>query len=159
MGSLFGAIVLVGDVLKGVIAVLIGRAFGKAFGIDLAIVAALMVIIGHNWSIFAKFRGGKGIATSLGVIIALSPSSLIVVLPVWILIFLLTGFVSLASVLAAVSYPVSAIFFYSGDRYIIGLTIALAILAVYRHRGNLVRLVHGEEHRFLYHEKRGAKEK
>lgn len=159
MGSLFGAIVLIGDVLKGIVAVLIGRAAGTAYGINLAVVAAIMVIIGHNWSVFARFRGGKGIATSLGVIIALTPLSLQIVLPVWLIIFLLTGFVSLASILAAVSYPISTIWFYSGDLLIIILTIVLAILAVYRHRSNLVRLIHGEEHRFLYQDKRGAKEK
>lgn len=159
MGSLFGAIVLLGDVFKGVIAVVIGRAMGSAFGIDLAEVGALMVIVGHNWSVFAHFHGGKGIATSLGVIIALTPASLMIVLPVWLITFILSGFVSLASVLAAIGYPISTILFYSANSYIIGLSVVLAILAIYRHRGNLARLFKGEEHRFLYHNKRGAEKK
>jgi glycerol-3-phosphate acyltransferase PlsY len=159
MGSLFGAVVLLGDVFKGVVAVSIGRALGAAYGFDLAVIGAVMVIIGHNWSVFAGFHGGKGIATSLGVIIALTPISLTVVLPIWILFFLLSGFVSLASVLAAVGYPISALLFYFGNWYIFVLAIVLAILAIYRHRGNLVRLTRGQEHRFLYHAQRGARKK
>lgn len=156
MGSLYGAIVLLGDVLKGIVAVLIGRYFGEAFGIDLAALSGLMVIVGHNWSIFAGFKGGKGIATSLGVIIALTPLSLLVVLPAWLIFFFGFGYVSLASIVAAIAYPVSVIFFYAGNYYKCGLSLLLAILAIYRHRGNISRLIHGCENRILYKDKRSA---
>jgi glycerol-3-phosphate acyltransferase PlsY len=67
MGAFYGTIVLAGDTLKGVAAVLLGNLLGKYHGFDLAILTGLLAIVGHNWSIFARFRGGKGIATSLGV--------------------------------------------------------------------------------------------
>jgi len=156
MGSLYGAIVLVGDALKGVIAVLLGRCFGEAFGIDLAVLSGLAVIIGHNWSIFAGFKGGKGIATSLGVIIALTPMSLLIVLPVWLLFFFVSGYVSLASIGAAVAYPISVFTFYSGNYYKCALALLLGILAIYRHRENIKRLLKGCENRILYKNRRSA---
>jgi len=157
MGSFYGAVVLAGDTLKGVVAVLIGRYLGEAFGIDLAAVSGLMVIIGHNWSIFAGFKGGKGIATSLGVIIALTPMSLVIVLPAWLIFFFSSGFVSLASIVAAVAYPISVFIFYSGSYYKCGLALLLGIIAIYRHRENIRRLMQGCENRILYKDKRSAK--
>lgn len=154
MGSLFGAIVLIGDVLKGIIAVWLGRRLGMAFGLELSLVAGLFAVIGHNWSVFANFKGGKGIATSLGVIIAINPVALLVVIPVWIILFVAFGYVSLASVTAAISYPVATVWFSSGDRLLIVIAIIIGGLAVYRHRINLVRLVKGEEHRILYKNRR-----
>lgn len=158
MGSVFGALVLIGDTLKGVLAVYIGRLLGEVFGIDLASLAGIFVIAGHNWSVFAHFKGGKGIATSLGVIIGLTPVSLLAALPVWIGIFLLSGYVSLASVVAAVSYPISVIFLYPNDLNKLLLALILASFAVYRHHSNLKRLFHGEENRILYNSQRRKKD-
>ncbi|HEX7713929.1 MAG TPA: glycerol-3-phosphate 1-O-acyltransferase PlsY [Bacillota bacterium] len=159
MGSVSGAIVLVGDALKGVIAVILGSLIPKFHGFDPAIIAGVLVIAGHNWPIFANFRGGKGIATSLGVIIALTPLSLIVIIPAWIIVFLCFGYVSLASIMAAVFYPVGVYFFYQIDPYKIGFSILIAVLALYRHRSNFKRLATGEEHRILYQNRKGATKK
>lgn len=159
MGSLSGAIVLIGDVLKGVIAVKLGKLIPIYHGFDPAIISGILVIAGHNWPIFANFRGGKGIATSLGAMIALTPLSLIVVFPVWLVIFLCFGYVSLASIIAAVFYPVGVYFFEQADPYKIAFSIFIAVMALYRHRSNFKRLATGEEHRILYQNKKGATKK
>lgn len=158
MGWLFGAIVLLGDAFKGMIAVWLGRRLGTVYGIDLSVLGGVLVIVGHNWSVWAGFRGGKGIATTLGVIIGLTPLTLLIVLPVWLGVFFLSGYVSLASIIAALGYPVATLFLYSGEADKLILAVALGVLAIYRHRSNMVRLLHGEEHRILYKNKRGAKQ-
>lgn len=159
MGSLFGAIVLLGDALKGLVVVLlVKRVWGSTFGIDLAVLAGITVIIGHNWSIFAKFKGGKGIATSLGVAIGLTPLSLSIAVTVWIVIFVISGYVSLASVIAVSLYPLAVYLFYKGDLAKLLFAFLIMILAIYRHKQNIIRLIKGEENRILYKNKRGAKQ-
>ncbi len=157
MGWFYAAVVLAGDALKGIIAVLLGsRLVGVIGGFDFAILAGVAAIVGHNWPIYTGFRGGKGIATSLGVIIALTTKSLLIVLLVWIISFVAFGFVSLASVLAAITYPISVYLNYSGDYYKLLISLVIAILAIYRHKPNLQRLFQGKEHRILYNKKKGA---
>lgn len=157
MGWPFAAIVLMGDALKGIIAVILGgKLIGNIGGFDFAILSGIAAIVGHNWPIYTRFRGGKGIATSLGVIIGLTSKSLLIILPVWIISFVVTGFVSLASILAAISYPLSVFISYNGDYYKLVFAVAIAILAVYRHKSNLQRLFQGKEHRILYNKRKGA---
>ncbi|MGE5582495.1 MAG: glycerol-3-phosphate 1-O-acyltransferase PlsY [Bacillota bacterium] len=159
MGSFYGALVLVGDALKGIIAVLLGRWLNPFPNFDLAILAGFLVIIGHNWPVFSRFRGGKGIATSLGVISILTPWSITVAFTTWLVVFIVFGFVSLASILAAVSYPIAVYLFYQGDWYKFIFALVISCLAIYRHKSNLGRLFHGQEHRILYQNRGGAKEK
>jgi acyl phosphate:glycerol-3-phosphate acyltransferase len=156
LGPVCGAIVLLGDTLKGVVAVLLAN-WLLPENQDLSILAGVMAIVGHNWPLHAGFKGGKGIATSLGVIIALTPYSLLVAIPVWGLIFVAFGFVSLASILAAISYPISVFFFYHNDSFKIIFALIVAILAIYRHHVNIHRLIRGEEHRILYKNREGVK--
>ncbi|MGE5606466.1 MAG: glycerol-3-phosphate 1-O-acyltransferase PlsY [Bacteroidota bacterium] len=157
MGWFYAAVVLIGDALKGIIAVILGgKLIGNIGGFDFAILSGIAAIIGHNWPIYTRFRGGKGIATSLGVIIGLTSKSLLIVLPVWIIAFVLSGFVSLASILAALSYPISVFISYNGDYYKLVFAAVTAILAVYRHKSNLQRLFQGKEHRILYNKRKGA---
>lgn len=158
MGWFSGAIVLLGDALKGILAVWLGRWLGDVYGIDLALLGGILVIVGHNWSMWAGFQGGKGIATTLGVIIALTPLTLLIVFPIWLGVFFLSGYVSLASIIAALSYPLVTLFYYPSGSGKFILAVVLGGLAIYRHRSNMVRLAHGEEHRILYKNKRGAKQ-
>lgn len=153
MGSFYAAVVLIGDILKGVVAVLLGKLVGITYGFDFAVLTGILAIVGHNWPIFSGFKGGKGIATSLGVLIALTPYSLLVVIPLWLLFFVLFGYVSLASIIAALSYPISVFFFYQNDLFKIVFATAICIMAVYRHKANIIRLFKGEEHRILYQKK------
>jgi acyl phosphate:glycerol-3-phosphate acyltransferase len=159
MGSFYGAIVLVGDALKGILAVLIGRWLNPFPNFDMAILASILVIVGHNWPIFAKFKGGKGMATSLGVIIALTPYSLLIIIPSWLAIFFISGYVSLASIIVAIAYPIAVFLFYPSNVYKLLFAIIIAILALYRHKSNFGRLFRGEEHRILYQNRKGAKDK
>lgn len=157
MGWFYAAVVLLGDAIKGIIAVILGgKLIGKIGDFDFAILSGIAAIIGHNWPVYTRFRGGKGIATSLGVIIGLTSKSLLIVLPVWIIAFLLSGFVSLASILAALTYPVSVFFGYHGDYYKLIFAVVASILAVYRHQSNLQRLIQGKEHRILYNKRKEA---
>jgi glycerol-3-phosphate acyltransferase PlsY len=159
MGSASGIIVLVGDALKGVIAVLLGNLIGKipGIGIDLNIFAGICAIVGHNWPIFAGFKGGKGIAVTLGVVIAMTPNVLIVLGPVWVIVFVSFGYVSLASLIATFLYPFTVYWFYPNDIFKLLFTIIVAIMAIYRHKANIVRLVKGEEHKILYQKKKEPK--
>jgi acyl-phosphate glycerol 3-phosphate acyltransferase len=159
MGSMYGSIVLVGDALKGVFAVLLAQWLNPFPNFDLAVLAAVLVIIGHNWPVFSRFKGGKGIATSLGVIIALTPYSLLIIIPIWLAVFLIFGYVSLASIVVAFAYPIAVYVFYSKDVYLLVFAVVVALLAIYRHKSNLSRLIHGQEHRILYQNRRGAKKK
>lgn len=156
MGSFWAGIVLAGDTLKGVIAVLLGKMVENTGGFNLAILTGIAAIIGHNWPIYTGFRGGKGIATSLGVIIGLTSKSLLWILPVWVISFLASGYVSVASLLAAIFYPVLVFYSYPGDAYKLGFAVIVAILAVYRHKANIHRLLQGKENRFLYNKGKGA---
>jgi glycerol-3-phosphate acyltransferase PlsY len=159
MGAFYGSLVLIGDVLKGILAVVCANLAGKVNGFDLAVLAGVCAIAGHNWSVFANFKGGKGIATSLGVVIALTPMSLLVILPLWLGLFLITRYVSLASILAAIAYPVSANFFYPDDPFKLFFAVIIGVLAVYRHKPNIVRLVKGEEHKISFSKRKDAAEK
>ncbi|HEY8462823.1 MAG TPA: glycerol-3-phosphate 1-O-acyltransferase PlsY [Bacillota bacterium] len=156
LGAFYGALVLAGDTLKGIIAVLIGGLLGNAYGLDLAVVAGIMSIAGHNWSVFAGFKGGKGISTSFGVAIGLTPLTLIILVPIWLVLFLLTRYVSLASITAVIVYPLTVFLLYSGDLQKLIFAILLAILAVYRHQANIGRLVHGEENKISFRKRKDA---
>lgn len=159
LGSTSGIIVLVGDTLKGVIAVLLGNLIGKipGIGIDLNIFSGICAIVGHNWPIFAGFKGGKGIAVTLGVLIAMTPNILIILAPVWIVVLLSFGYVSLASLVTVFCYPFAVYWFYPTDIYKLLFAILVAIMAVYRHKTNIVRLIKGEEHKILYQKKKEPK--
>lgn len=135
-------VVLLIDALKGAAPVLLARAWGQAPWVE--VMAGLAVIIGHNWSVFMKFAGGKGIAASFGVLTALSPVAAGAALGVWLVVVAATRFASLASLLAIASVPV--VMWWRGespDHLVFGL-LALAF-ALYRHRANIARLRAGTE--------------
>jgi len=152
-----GLLVLALDIFKGFMAVfflgnLIAPKVQAVPGEALRILLGLSCISGHNWTIFLKFRGGKGVATTLGALLALaiqiSPLRLILALMVltWLLIFLFFRIVSLASVLAGIALPIYAIIFKQSAILIFaGFTLCVFILL--RHRTNLIRLFQGKEPR------------
>lgn len=138
------------DMAKGIAAVAVGRAAG--LGPTLSLLAGLAAIAGHNWSVFLGFKGGKGIATSGGVLIAAFPWTVTVtVLGVFVAMLLLTRIMSLASMSAAVSFPlVSAwVFWDDAGRYWPHLAVAAlaCVSALLKHRENIGRLLRGEEPR------------
>jgi glycerol-3-phosphate acyltransferase PlsY len=108
-------------------------------------------ILGHSYSVFLKFRGGKGVATTMGGLLAVMPQVLLLGLLAWLISYYASKIVALASILFALSLPVSAYFFYDNsggfDPRLILATL-LALLIILRHRANIVRLLRGEENSF-----------
>lgn len=155
LGKPAGIFVLFADALKGWLAVVIvTRIVTNAFRIPgdqmaqewLAICAGVAAILGHNFTCWLHFKGGKGIATSAGVLTALVPLSLLIILSVWIIVFAFSRYVSLASICASFTLPFAAWFTHESLTMIV-ITAALAVLAIYKHKANIKRLLNGTESR------------
>ncbi len=112
----------------------------------LALVAGVAVILGHNYTCWLSFKGGKGIATSAGVVMAWAPLACVTALATWGLVFVATKYVSVASLAAAVVLP-PAVWFWNGSLTMTGVMTALSALAFYKHKGNIRRLLDGTESR------------
>jgi len=113
---------------------------------NLALAAGAAVVLGHVYSCWLKFKGGKGIATSAGVGFAWAPEACAVTLAIWGIVFLCTRYVSVASIVAAAVLPLAVWHFDYGTRMTLVMT-ALAVLAIYKHKGNIRRLLDGTENR------------
>jgi glycerol-3-phosphate acyltransferase PlsY len=141
-GFRIAILVLVVDVIKGVIPVLIGRWAGLSWPV-LAVVAVLAVV-GHDFSVFLRFTGGKGVATTFGVMAVLSPVATVIGAGIWLLLVAVTRFPSLGSLVALCVLPVLAWLLGSPTAVILAAVI-LALLCIVKHRENMVRLVNGQE--------------
>ena len=157
LGKRLGITVLLLDILKGFVAVVfLGNYFIHKPVLlqeqNLLILMGLCCICGHNWTIFLQFKGGKGIATSFGVLLALSIKisglGLIIVLLIliWLVVFLISKIVSLSSIFAAVSLPIFC-FFFKQSVSVLSLSLLLSVFIVIRHKANLSRILRGEEPR------------
>ena len=143
-----GITVLLLDAVKGFLPVFFApRIFSDVERNMLQIICCLAVIAGHNWTCWLRFKGGKGIATSAGALLAFLPYALLCALGVWIVVFAVGRYVSLASISAAVALPV-ATWFIECDKAFTVLAAVLGALAVYRHKANIQRLLAGTENRF-----------
>ncbi len=153
-----GTFVLLADAAKGAIAVLFlpGLLAGSS-DIPFQIVAALGAVLGHNFTCWLRFKGGKGIATSAGVLAALVPWAFLVILGVFVIVLALGRIVSLASIAAAAALPVAVAFTPPRDRRLVILTAVLAVLAIARHHANIRRLVAGTERRIGGNKEGGAR--
>lgn len=142
IGKAGGISIFALDMLKGAVSAYLGIHLA---GSELAgIVCGLLAIAGHSWSIFLGFKGGKGVATGLGVIATLMPWVTLIVFAVWFIIVKATGYVSLGSVVGAILVPILAVVFgLDMDFMILGLIAAVFI--VYRHKSNISRLLSGTE--------------
>jgi glycerol-3-phosphate acyltransferase PlsY len=155
LGKPAGIFVMLADALKGAVAVLIAvRVIGPWFsGMHgnqanewYGVCAGVAAVLGHNFTCWLSFKGGKGIATSAGVLLALVPWSLVIILAVWIVLLVLTRLVSLASVCASATLPFAA--WMTGESLtMILITGGLAVLAIYKHRTNIKRLLNRTEPR------------
>jgi acyl phosphate:glycerol-3-phosphate acyltransferase len=110
------------------------------------VIAGIFVVLGHNYTCWLKFKGGKGIATTAGVYLALAPAALGIALAVFILTVLITRYVSLGSIVAAIVLPI-AVWFTKENLFLEIVTIALCALAIYKHKSNIQRLMAGTESR------------
>ena len=150
LGKPVGITVLIFDIAKGVVPVMLAQHFSDSSIIP--IVAAVATILGHNYTCFLGFKGGKGIATSAGALAPLIPIPLLVAVLVWVIAFFVSRYVSVASIGAALSLPITlGIIFATGktwDSVLFGFTLLLSILAIWRHRSNIQKLRAGTENRF-----------
>ncbi|HEV8265517.1 MAG TPA: glycerol-3-phosphate 1-O-acyltransferase PlsY [Gemmatimonadales bacterium] len=135
------------DVVKGAIPVaLFARwANGPAW---LPVVLGGAAVVGHMFSPYVRFRGGKGVATATGMFLALAPVACLLALPVWGLSLWLTGYVSLSSIIAVLTFPILVRLTVSGAGPTFWASVALAVLIMFAHRANIRRLVAGTENRF-----------
>lgn len=156
LGRSWGYTVFALDFLKGVAAVLLVSIFHSPAPIrsqeSIVILAAIAAVLGHVFPIWLKFRGGKAVATSLGVVAALAPLSALIVAIAWLLLFAVTRYVSVASLGAAILLPVATACLEARAHTIrpplLIFFTALALLICLRHRGNIARLTSGTEPRF-----------
>lgn len=155
LGTPAGILVLLVDAAKGWIAVLIGmRMIWPWIAPDvvtgtaewLGVAAGVAAVLGHNYTFWLGFKGGKGIATSAGVLAGLVPLALLVALGVWIAVVVLSRYVSLASILGAFVLPF-AVWFWRYSTLMITITALLAAMAIYKHKSNIQRLLKGTENK------------
>lgn len=166
LGWKAGAIVQLLDIAKGLVAVLLVAYFFDTkmpfanytpFEDEtiVGVIAGVSAVIGHMWSVFAGFKGGKGINTSLGLLIAVAPVEVAVGLGAFLALLFLSGYVSLGSIGAAIVIPSTMVFRYNvlgvsieGYNTLVFFLIGLSLLVLYAHRSNIRRLIDGTESRF-----------
>ena len=144
LGVLPAVLTLVGDIVKGYLAVTAARAIGtEAWA---AAAGAVAAVTGNCWPVFLAFRGGKGVATGLGAFLALIPWAIAPAAALWIVVTAISRYVSLASIVASVSLPVSAALLGYPRHAVIAAVVTAAVI-IWRHRKNIARLASGSESR------------
>lgn len=139
--------VVIADVLKGWFPAMFFHRWDAAAAPEWALAYGAAAIFGHVFSIYVRFRGGKGVATSGGVFIALAPWAVLTSFVLWVIVVAATRIVSLGSLVAAVTLPI-AVYLTGAGSAVVGLSVALALFVVFAHRSNIGRLLRGEENRF-----------
>jgi glycerol-3-phosphate acyltransferase PlsY len=180
LGKSFGIPCFLLDVLKGLIPTIIGISLIQFVGMKnpmiidalsnhverdhpiltaqiFQVLTGLCAILGHNYSPWVRFKGGKGIATSAGVLIALMPAAIVILILLWVIVFGISRYVSLASIVAAGALPFLTLWgsYYHGkiadgtwNKPLFAFSVLIGVLAIYKHRSNIQRLRAGTENRF-----------
>ncbi|GAB7126710.1 glycerol-3-phosphate 1-O-acyltransferase PlsY [Silvimonas sp. JCM 19000] len=153
------ALTLLGDAIKGLVAVLLARALVSWWQLDAALIpaAALAVTLGHMWPIFFRFAGGKGVATALGVLLGLDWRVGVIVLVVWLIIAKGMKISSLAALVAALIAPVLAWYFMPDRASVLAVT-AISLLLIARHHKNIRGLLSGSERRITGRDESGQQD-
>lgn len=167
-----GVLVIVLDALKGVLAVIViarlhygSMPFANETPFDdftlIQIIAGIAAVIGHVWTVFAGFRGGKGIATSLGMLLMITTVDMLVAVGVFIVVVSVSRYVSLGSIIAAIAVPLTLIirenvFNVNIPNYntLLPFVILVSLLVIFTHRKNVVRLINGNEHKLSFSKKK-----
>jgi acyl phosphate:glycerol-3-phosphate acyltransferase len=165
LGLKAGLIVIILDILKGYAAPMwVANLMSGPFPFNnrtpledhtvVQIIAGCAAILGHVWTMFSGFRGGKGIATACGVLLGLAPVELTVSVSIFIIVFVISGYVSLGSISASMAFPLAMLLRHNvfhadldGYHTLIYFSIGIALLLVYTHRANIKRLKEGTEHK------------
>jgi glycerol-3-phosphate acyltransferase PlsY len=153
LGKKPGRIVLLIDVFKGALATLFPVISSHIYLhlevdalVEVQLLAAIFAVTGHVFPIFAQFRGGKGVATSLGVIIGLQPFAALICLIIFLVVFIISKFVSLGAICASVAFPLVVRFILKEESLLlVGFSVLLSGLVIFAHRKNIGRLIKGEE--------------
>ena len=151
LGKKAGIIVLIVDFLKGFLAVKAASLFSTETDNILPLIMGLAVIVGHIFPIFAQFRGGKGVATAMGVLVATFPWAALGCMVIFMIIVFATRYVSLGSILGALAFPIQLTFNLwndNADKYAIGFSWLIFIILAVMHRQNIQRLLKGTESKF-----------
>jgi glycerol-3-phosphate acyltransferase PlsY len=159
-GKLPGLLTLIIDIIKGIIVVTLVVDFFYTYLPDVDYIfyktlLGLIAILGHIYPVFLKFRGGKGVATTIGVTAAIAPLVLLVSLAVWLIVFIPTNYVSLGSLAFGIALPVSALFF-DQPLYVVIFCVILCIINTYKHKDNIKRLLKREENKTVIFSRRAS---
>ncbi len=153
LGKKPGVVVLIIDILKGFTAVFMPFLFGVGVWaseelIHVQLICALAAVIGHVLPVFAGFRGGKGVATSLGVIIGVHPSAAGICLAIFLIVFIVSNYVSLGAIIAAVVFPLLLVLLFKVTSiWLMIFSGVLSLAVIYAHKKNINRLLKGEENK------------
>jgi acyl phosphate:glycerol-3-phosphate acyltransferase len=157
LGTDKGLAVLGLDVIKGMLAVVLAQFASMGISTIYPTLAALAAVLGHSYSVFLRFRGGRSVSVALGAFLLLAPQAIGIALGVFLLTTFITRFVSLGSILAALAFFLTVaarfFFFHRGDLPMCIVCLLVAFLIIIRHRANIARLLHGEERRFSFSRK------
>jgi glycerol-3-phosphate acyltransferase PlsY len=149
LGKWPAVITLLGDILKGTLAVAIGKYSGVEPLYEGLI--GISAILGHNFSLFLGFRGGKGVATSLGVLFIYAPPAALVTLIIWIGVVLFTKYSSLGAIVSFALLPLNVMLFDFQDKTKIFISILISLFIILRHMDNIKRLMNGSERKIGQH--------
>ena len=140
------ALTLLGDAVKGLVAVILARCLQDALDLSDATIAlvAIAALVGHMWPIFFNFKGGKGVATALGVLLALSPATALLCALIWLVMAFGFKVSSLAALVATICAPIFAFFMMPHASWA-WVTVFIAALVLYRHKSNIQNLIQGKE--------------
>ena len=159
VGKKAAAVTLICDILKGVVAIIIAIILGNIFNVEnkslLVQIAGIAVVVGHTFPIFFQFKGGKGVATSLGILLMSNWQIGLICLVFALVLMVLTRMVSVGSCAAAVLFPILTLFIKDnyivseGNSYLI-YSIILAVIVLFNHRANIKRILNGTENRISF---------
>ncbi len=145
LGKKAAALAFAGDFLKGVAAVLIGSSI---WGYDYGILAGAGAILGHCYPATLRFKGGKGVATAAGVLLALNPMLILYLLPLYVIMVRVFKIVSLSSILIAAATPIISYFMGMPDNFL-RFALLTSLFVIYRHKSNIKKLLAGEEKKII----------
>lgn len=151
LGKKPGVVVLIIDILKGFLAVTLPFFFydqGQDEIVNVQLVCAISAILGHIFPVLANFKGGKGVATSLGAVIGLHPAAAGICIAIFLVVFISSNYVSLGAICAGISFPLMVILVFKVSSFWLGLfSMVLALAVVLSHRKNIKRLINREENK------------
>ncbi|MFH1208943.1 MAG: glycerol-3-phosphate 1-O-acyltransferase PlsY [Candidatus Omnitrophota bacterium] len=148
VGKKWGITVLLLDAVKGYVACVLPAFFGQDLVLPFQLLLGISAILGHSFPVWLKFKGGKGVATSLGVFLAIAWLPTLITFGLWILCFAITHIISRSSLVAAVIFPIMIAWRYAGTpeiKFLLPISITLAVFIFYTHRANIQRLREGTE--------------